>query len=142
MFKLFQLQSRAVAQGPVTADTPIAAVLEQLFPKAMVTGGQHGILVRSCRFEHRYRAIARLPKTRSIPASGTVLDQTSTQGLFGRNRWFLIECGEVYVLIRVSPAQKGCGFLEMAQCVGAAIAQDEKSEWRQEFEKRVARLSV
>ena len=142
MFKFFQRPRPAAVQGPVTADTPIAAVLEQLFPKTSVTGGQHGILVRSCRFEHRYRAIARLPQTRNAPANATVLDQTSTQGLFGRNRWFLIECGEVYVAIRVSPAQKGCGFLEMAQCVGAAITQEEKMEWRQEFERRVARLSV
>lgn len=146
MFNFFPSKPAPAPQGPITADTPIAAVLERLFPKGMVMGEQRGVLVRACRFEHRYGATVRFSKIKNAPSSGTPLAESSTQGLFGRDRWFLVECDEVYVAIRVARAQKGCGFSEIAYCEGAAITDDEKLDWRKQFQQRMgamgSRLSI
>lgn len=142
MFNFFPSKPAPAPQGPITADTPIAAVLERLFPKGMVMGEQRGVLVRACRFEHRYGATVRFSKIKNAPSSGTPLAESSTQGIFGRERWYLIECDEVYVTIRVAPTQKGCGFAEIAYCEGAAITDEEKLDWRQQFDKRMARMDL
>lgn len=128
-------------QATTTADTLVAHVLQRMFPKAIVIGEQRGHTVGSCRLDQRSPPHAQLSKKKTIPVDGLMLVTVSTINALGRCRWFLMETGEVYVVIKMSPAQEGCPYSEMAQCVGSAVTEREKFELRQHFQKHVATLN-
>ena len=132
---------QSIPAGSTTVDTPVVQVLQCMFPKAMVVGEPHGHTVASCREEQRNPPHAQLQKTKTIPVHGVMLATVSTIGPFGRCRWFLMETGEVHVVIKMTPAQEGCAYLEVAYCVLSAATEREKFELRQHFQKYVARLN-
>ena len=132
---------QSTPQASTAADTLAAQVLLRMFPKAIVIGEQRGHTVGSCRLEQRSPPHAQLSRKKTIPVDGLMLATVSTINGLGRCRWFLMETGEVYVVIKMSPAQEGCAYSELANCVFSAVTEREKFELRQHFQKYVARLN-
>lgn len=129
-------------KATTTGNTPLSQILLRMFPKGMIKSQQEGTTVNSCLLNGGFDVHVLLWKTKSIPVDGNMLATVSTLDTAGRNRWFLMECGEVYVVIRMSPSKNsGNTHLAVVHCVGAAVTERDKFEWRQCFPNRVAEIN-
>lgn len=107
----------------------------------MICTGERGVTVGACRFHQKYETSVLLTLKKAIPVDGTMIATASTLGIFGRCRWFLMEVGEAYVIVSVSPVQQGCTYSAVAHCQLSAIMDDEKQDLRDNFEQRIAILN-
>lgn len=123
------------------SDTPIGKILQRMFPKGMLNDSASDTLAR-CMASQQWLTNIFLWKIKSIPVDGIMLSTVSTLGTAGRSRWFLMECGAIYLVIKISPAKNnGSTHLEVVSCVGGAVTAREKFEWQQHFAKNVAKLN-